>query len=99
MTNIVIDKQGRELKTDVLLHPGKVLEKELESRGLKKSSFAMSIMMYPGHMSDILKGRRNITEDIALRLEKALDISAEFWMGLQIEYNLFVLRAKMNPAA
>lgn len=98
MMSSVIDSNGNELKTDVLLHPGEVLEMELKARGLVKSAFAMRIMMYPGHFSDILKCKRNITEDIALRLEKALDISAEFWMGLQVEYNLAILRAKLQPA-
>jgi antitoxin HigA-1 len=99
MIGSVLDSQGNELKTDVLLHPGEVLEMELKARGLVKSVFAMDIRMYPGHMSDILKGKRNVTEDIALRLEKALGISAEFWMGLQVEYNLSLLRSKLKPAA
>ena len=56
----------------------------------------MDIKMYPSHMSDILKGKRNITEEIALKLENILGISAEFWMRLQVEYNISVLRTKMN---
>ncbi len=72
---------------------------ELKARGMTKSAFAMSIRMYPGHFSDILRCKRNITEDIALRLEKALDISAEFWMGLQVEYNLALLREKLKHVA
>jgi HTH-type transcriptional regulator/antitoxin HigA len=95
----VIGANGQELKTDVLLHPGEVLEMEILSRGLKKSRFAMDIKMYPSHMSDILKGKRNITEEIALKIEGILGISAEFWMRLQVEYNISVLRAKMNHAA
>ncbi len=37
--------------------------------------------------------------DIALKLENILGISAEFWMRLQVEYNISLLRAKMNHAA
>jgi antitoxin HigA-1 len=95
-TNKVIGIKGQEIRTDVLLHPGEVLEMELAARGLVKSSFAMDIKMYPSHMSDILKGRRNITEEIALKIEGALGISAEFWMRLQVEYNISVLRAKKH---
>ena len=54
--------------------------------------------MYPSHMSDILKGKRNITEEIALKLENILGISAEFWMHLQVEYNISLLRTKLNHA-
>ena len=97
--NIVIGSNGKELKTDILLHPGEVLEMELKARGLTKSKFAMSIGMYPSHMSDILKGKRNISEEIALRIESVLEITAEFWMRLQVEYNISVLRAKTLSAA
>ena len=95
----VIGSNGQELRTDVLLHPGEVLEMEILSRGLTKSKFAMDIKMYPSHMSDILKGKRNITEDIAFRIEKILGISAEFWMRLQVEYNISLLRTKSDHAA
>ena len=97
--NKVIGANGQELRTDVLLHPGEVLEMELIARGLTKSKFAMDIKMYPSHMSDILKGKRNMSEDIALKIENVLGISAEFWMRLQVEYNISVLRAKMQHAA
>lgn len=95
----VIGANGQELKTDVLLHPGEVLEMELLARGLKKSRFALDIKMYPSHLSDILKGKRNITEEIAIKIESVLGISAEFWMHLQVEYNISLLRSKINHAA
>ncbi len=98
-TNKIIGSNGQELRTDVLLHPGEVLEMEILARGLTKSKFAMEIKMYPSHMSDILKGKRNITEKIALKIENILGISAEFWMRLQVEYNISVLRSKTQHAA
>lgn len=98
-TNKIIGSNGQELRTDVLLHPGEVLEMEILARGLTKSKFAMEIKMYPSHMSDILKGKRNITEEIALKIENILGISAEFWMRLQVEYNISVLRSKTQHAA
>jgi antitoxin HigA-1 len=97
--NKVVGSKGQEFRTDVLLHPGEVLEMELIARGLTKSKFAMDIKMYPSHMSDILKGKRNITEEIALKIESKLGISAEFWMRLQVEYNISLLRTKLNSAA
>jgi addiction module HigA family antidote len=97
--NKVIGSVSQELRTDVLLHPGEVLEMEILARGLTKSRFAMDIKMYPSHMSDILKGKRNITEEIALKIESKLGISAEFWMRLQVEYNISLLRTKVDSAA
>ena len=95
----VLNSEGKELQTIELLHPGEVLELELAARGLVKSKFAMDIKMYPSHMSDILKGKRNISEEVALKIEKALGIRAEFWMRLQVEYNIAVLRNKLDKAA
>jgi len=92
----VIGKNGQELRSKALLHPGEVLKEELEARDIIKSAFAMELKIYPSHFSDILKGRRNISAAIALKLEKALGISAEFWMRLQAEYELKVERQKLQ---
>jgi HTH-type transcriptional regulator/antitoxin HigA len=91
----VIGKNGNELRSKVLLHPGEVLEEELEARDIKKSVFAMDLKIYPSHFSNILKGKRDINAAIALKLEKALDISAEFWVQLQAEYDLKLERQRM----
>ena len=58
----VIGQDGRQLIPAILIHPGEILEDELEARELKKSVFAMDNRIYPSHLSDILKGRRNISE-------------------------------------
>jgi|SRR5690242_12919365 len=95
----ILDSRGKEIILDIKLHPGEVLADELAARNLVKSAFAMKIGMYPGHFSDILKGRRNISAAIALKLEKELSISAEFWLGLQVDYDLQVERDKISPRA
>ena len=97
-THKVIDANGKELRSIVLLHPGEVLEEELEARNIKKSVFAMDLKIYPSHFSNILKGKRDINAAIALKLEKALDISAEFWVQLQAEYDLKLERQSLQNA-
>jgi HTH-type transcriptional regulator/antitoxin HigA len=92
----VTDKTGKEIRSKIALHPGEVLEEELETRGLIKSVFAMELKMYPSHFSDILKGKRNISAAIALKLEKALGIPAELWVRLQGEYDLKIERMKLE---
>lgn len=94
----VIGQNGKELRSLVLLHPGEVLEEELEARDIKKSVFAMELKIYPSHFSNILKGKRDINAAIALKLEKALDISAEFWVQLQAEYDLKLERQRLQHA-
>ncbi|MES2275056.1 MAG: HigA family addiction module antitoxin [Bacteroidota bacterium] len=88
----VFDKDGNELKTLIALHPGEFLQEEVEERGLKKSELAFKLGILPGHLSELFKGKRNITARIAVRLEKALDISAEYWLGLQSSFDLIHAR-------
>jgi addiction module HigA family antidote len=97
-THKVIGQNGKELRSKVLLHPGEVLEEELAARDIKKSVFAMDLKIYPSHFSNILKGKRNINAAIALKLEEALDISAEFWVQLQAEYDLKLERQRLQHA-
>jgi addiction module HigA family antidote len=95
----ILDKNGDQINLNVELHPGEVLSKELEARKLTKGAFALKCGMYPSQLSDILKGKRNITAYIALKLEIELEVPAEFWLGLQIDYDLQVERNKLNQTA
>jgi HTH-type transcriptional regulator/antitoxin HigA len=84
----VFDKDGHEIKTIAIFHPGEFLLEEIKERGLKKTDFAAEIKMLPGNLSELFSGKRNITAIIAVRLEKELGISAEYWIGLQTAYDL-----------
>ncbi|HYG37595.1 MAG TPA: HigA family addiction module antitoxin [Cytophagales bacterium] len=95
----ILDAHGNEIHLEIELHPGVVLSDELEAKKLTKSAFAMKIGMYPSHFSDIIKGKRNVTASIALKLEKELGISAEFWLGLQMDYDLYTERNKLRQIA
>ncbi|WP_299284962.1 HigA family addiction module antitoxin [uncultured Mucilaginibacter sp.] len=95
----IIDNQGNEIILDIELHPGEILKNELEARKITKSAFAMKIGMYPGHFGDIVKGKRNITASIAVKLETELGIAAEFWMALQTDYDLHLERNKLKHSA
>jgi HTH-type transcriptional regulator/antitoxin HigA len=90
----VLSKAGNSIEINVSLHPGEVLADELLAREEVKSAFAMRIGIYPSHFSDLLKGKRNISASIAVRLEKELNIPAEFWLGLQMDYDLHNEREK-----
>jgi len=59
---------------------------------LKKSEFAKSIGLLPGNLSELFKGKRHINARVAVKLEKALDVSAEYWIGLQTAYDLSIAR-------
>jgi addiction module HigA family antidote len=95
----VLNAKGKEIFTDVLLHPGEVLGMELEARGMKKNVFAAQIGLKPSHFSELLHGRRHVSAAIALKLERLLDISAEYWMRVQVYHDLFIERHKEAEAA
>jgi addiction module HigA family antidote len=88
----VFDKEGNELRTPVAFHPGGLLLEEVEERELKKTDFAKSLGLLPGHLSELFKGKRHINARLAVRLEAALGISAEYWLGLQSAYDLNIAR-------
>ncbi len=90
------DKTGNRIFTDVTLHPGEVLADEISARGIKQIDFAKKIKLLAPHFNDLLKGKRHISARIALKLEKELGIEAEYWLRLQISYDLAVAKKAMQ---
>lgn len=71
------------------VHPGEVLMEEfLKPLGLSQNRLALSIGVAPRRINEIALGKRRITADTALRLARFLGTSAEFWLGLQSQYDL-----------
>ncbi len=95
-TYTVLNKKGKEIQSDVLLHPGDVLQMELEAREIRKSDFALQMQMRPSHFSELLHGKRNISAAVAIKLENLLGISAEFWMRVQTAYDIQMERQKLQ---
>lgn len=71
------------------VHPGEVLLEEFLIP-LKISAYRLSveISIPQTRISEIIKGRRRITADTAIRLSKYFGNSAKFWLGLQNDYDL-----------
>jgi antitoxin HigA-1 len=92
----ILNKAGQNIDINIVLHPGEVLADELAARDEVRSVFAMKIGMYPSHFSNLLKGKRDISASIAIKLEKELNIPAEFWLGLQMDYDLRQEREKLH---
>lgn len=88
----VFDKSGNKLRTPIAIHPGELLLEEIEERELKKTDFAGHLGILPGNLSELFKGKRHINARLAVKLEKVLGISAEYWMGLQSAYDLTIAR-------
>ena len=71
------------------IHPGEVLQEEF-MRPLDITAYRLSkdLKIPQTRVSEILKGRRRISADIALRLSRYFGNSAKFWLGLQDDYDL-----------
>lgn len=95
----VINSRGKEIQSDVVLHPGEVLADELEARSITKTEFAGRLGMKLSHFSELLHGKRHVSAATAIKLEKLLDIPAEYWMRVQVYHDLFVERNKEKEAA
>ncbi len=71
------------------IHPGEVLREEfLKPMGITPYRLAKSTHIPASRISEIIKEKRGISTDTALRLGKFFGMSAEFWLGLQMEYEL-----------
>lgn len=71
------------------VHPGEILQLEfLEPMGLSQNQLARDIGVPPRRINEIVLGKRRVTADTALRLAKYFNMSAEFWLGLQMDYDL-----------
>ena len=73
------------------VHPGEVLLEEfIIPMGLSQNRLAIGIGVNARRVNEIVLGRRRITADTALRFSKFFGNSAQFWMGLQSDYDLDV---------
>jgi addiction module HigA family antidote len=71
-----------------IAHPGRLLKRELEARGLSANRLALDLGVPSGRITDILNGRRGITADTAVRLGRYFGNRAQFWLELQGQYDI-----------
>ncbi len=72
------------------VHPGEILREELEELGMSAKAIARELGVPQNRISDILRGRRGITADTALRLARYLNTTPQVWLNLQKAYELRV---------
>lgn len=79
--------------------PGEYITDELEARGMKQVELAEELGLSKSEVSLIIHGKRSITVPIALKLERIFEIDAEFWMTLQIRYDIELLKKQYSEEA
>ena len=71
------------------VHPGEILFEEfLKPMGISQNRIALDMRVPPRRINEIVHGKRRITADTALRLGRYFGMSAQFWLGLQMDYDL-----------
>jgi addiction module HigA family antidote len=84
------------IKNPKPLHPGIVLnEVYMKEMNLNQSQLAELIGCLPKRINEVVNGKRGISSQLALDLEKALGTSAEMWVRMQAEYDLWSARQKL----
>jgi addiction module HigA family antidote len=79
------------------VHAGEVLFEEfLKPMGISQNRLALNIGVPPRRINEIVLGKRGITADTALRLAKFFGTSAEFWLGLQAQYDLDITAEELG---
>ena len=78
-------------------HPGEMLLEEfLTPMGITQKDLADNIEVPYQRINEIVNGRRGITPSTALRLAKFFDMSPDFWMNLQLRWDLYFARQNEN---
>lgn len=81
-------------------HPGEMLLEEfLKPLGLSQSAFAVQLGVSFPRLNEIVRRKRAVTPDTALRLERVLGMSADFWLGLQQDWDLWHALRSRHAAA
>ena len=89
---------ANDLVPGSVMHPGQLLKDELDTRDMKQIDLARVLGIAKNVMSEIINGKRNLTPELAVRLEEALGIKAEFWMKYQMAYEIDKIRIKNQKA-
>ena len=91
----------------MIVHPGRVLKREMEARGLSANALALALRTPSGRITDVLNGKRGISPETAMRLGRYFGNSARFWLNLQMGYELALaecdlgerISVEVSPAA
>lgn len=85
--------------SDYALHPGTVLDEEIRARGISQVELAGRMRRPKNVVNEIIRGKKTITAQTALELERVLGISAETWLNLRTTYELTLARHASEGAA
>lgn len=87
-----------ESKTYIAVPPGATIKEQLEVKGMSQKEFAARMGLSEKHVSRLINGEVLLTQDVAIRLEMVLGLSAGFWNKLEAIYRENITRAERENA-
>lgn len=81
-----------------IVHPGGVLKDELDGLNIRPTELARQIDVPPNRIGQIIAGKRAITGDTALRLGHWFGVDPQFWLNLQVQFDLAVAERQAGQA-
>lgn len=84
------------MSPDWSIHPGEILREELRARKITQTAFAVMANRPLNVINLIIRGKKGISANTALDLERALGVSASFWARLQAEHDVWVARQRRD---
>ena len=85
-----------EFKPNYAIHPGILLLEEIEALNMTQKEVAEKIGVSKTIINEVIKGKRGINAELAVRLESALESPARFWWNAQSLYDETMARVKLN---
>jgi addiction module HigA family antidote len=77
--------------------PGEILREDfMGPMNISINKLSRDLVVPPNRISEIVNGKRSITADTALRLERYFGVEAQFWLNLQSEYDLRIIKRKIG---
>ena len=80
------------------VHPGQFLREALEELHLSQAGFAEAIGVSPMRVSLVIKGARPVTAELALLFGRAFGQTPQYWLNLQVAYDLKVAKAEFKES-
>lgn len=79
------------------IHPGEIIKEEyLEPLNMSDSALAVALRVPAPRINDVIRQKRGISIDTALRLDRYFNTTPQFWMNLQINYDLKIAKQNMT---
>lgn len=87
----------KEISPFVATHPGEMIKDELEARNMTQRELSKQTGIKPSVLSETINGKRPLSLNNAMLLEKVLGIPTEIWMNLQSQYDIDKANIENRP--